>query len=203
MIWCEGAAKWCVGGGLVCLASSCGSSGRPAGGWKAHCALQMVHASGLEEGEGDGDGQAHKDCLHPPPSPIDPHGSTATEESPGCGAGGREGGREVGKSSMYSWVTSSTSEPQGEAKMTFNGNYPVTSAWVMSISVFLNLWASFPPPAADCLMVGFSLLLRGLQLQSEACMVLLLVILRKPARNESLFKGTYAIYTLVTWGSRD
>lgn len=95
MIWREGAAKWCVGGGLVCLASSCGSSGRPAGGWKAHCALQMVHASGLEEGEGDGDGQAHKDCLHPPPSPIDPHGSTATEESPGCGAGGREGGGEV------------------------------------------------------------------------------------------------------------
>lgn len=88
--------------------------------------------SGLEEGEGDGDGQAHKDCLHLPPSPIDPHGSTVTEESPGCGAGGRE----VGKSSMYSWVTSSRSEPQGEAKITFNGNYPVTSAWVICQFLF-------------------------------------------------------------------
>lgn len=50
--------------------------------------------SGLEEGEGDGDGQAHKDCLHLPPSPIDPHGSTVTEETPRLW-GWREGGGEV------------------------------------------------------------------------------------------------------------
>lgn len=36
-------------------------------------------------GEGDGDGQAHTDCPHPPPSPIDTHDSTATEESPVVG----------------------------------------------------------------------------------------------------------------------
>lgn len=38
---------------------------------------------GLEEGDRGGDGQAHKDPSIPPPSSsIDPHDSSATEESP-------------------------------------------------------------------------------------------------------------------------
>lgn len=100
----------------------------------------------MEEGEGDGDGHAHKARLHPPPSPIDPHDSSATEESPVVGL---EGGREVGKSSMHSWVAASRSVPRGEAEFTLNGKqvYPVTSALVcphVVIYVSLNLSASFP-----------------------------------------------------------
>lgn len=49
---------------------------------------------GLEEGEGDRDGQAHKDCRHPP-SPLDPHWSTATEKSLSCGAQVGGGGEVV------------------------------------------------------------------------------------------------------------
>lgn len=59
------------------------------------------------------------------------------------------GGREVGKSSMHSWVTASRSEPRGEAEFTLNGKqvYPMTSALVcphVVIYVSLNLSASFP-----------------------------------------------------------
>lgn len=63
-------------------ALSCGSSGATSRWIKGPLWAADGAWPGLEEGEGDGDGQAHKDCLHPPPSPIDPHDSTATEESP-------------------------------------------------------------------------------------------------------------------------
>ena len=89
--------------------------------------------------------------LHPPPSNYRfLHDSTAIEESPSqlcvcvyvCVGRG-------GESSMYSWVTASRSEPQGEGKFTLNGKqvYPVTSALVcphVVISVPLTSGLIFP-----------------------------------------------------------
>lgn len=79
--------------------------------------------------------------------------------------GWREGGREVGESSVYSWVTASRSEPQGEAEFTVNGKqiHIVTPALVFThvlISVSPNHLTSFHR-AANCVMVCFSLLLTG------------------------------------------
>lgn len=91
LIWHEGAAKRSLGGGLVCLAGLVLRELRATSRWiKGPLWAADGAWPGLEEGEGDGDGQAHKDCLHPPPSPIDPRDSTATEESPVVGL---EGGR--------------------------------------------------------------------------------------------------------------
>lgn len=81
VIWREGAAQWSHGGGLVCLMDLVLRELRATSRWIKD-PLWAADGTGLEEGEGEGDGQAHKDCLHPPPSPIDPHDSTAKEESP-------------------------------------------------------------------------------------------------------------------------
>lgn len=175
----RGAAWWSLGGG-----ASLPGGPYPAGALaekKAHCGLQMVHGLDWRREKGmkmKMDRLAKTASTHPHfPSPIDPHDSTTTEESRGIDAGGRE----VGKSSMYSWVTTSRSEPQGEAKFTLNGKqvYPVTSALVrpnVVISVSLNFSASFfvlltiPWSASHfCLLAAVRA-----QLQSEDCHILCL-----------------------------
>lgn len=121
--------------GLVCLAGpvqwDCWATGRFDTG------LAVGRRWLVEkEGEGDRDGQAHKDCLHPLTSAIDPHDSSATEESPFVGL---QGDIQLGNSI----------KPQGEAEFTLNGKWvhPVTSALFFPhvvISVSLNLSTAFP-----------------------------------------------------------
>lgn len=79
-------------------------------------------------------GQGHKDCLHLPPCHINPHRALLPHKNPPVLDAGSQ-------------VTSSRSEPQGEATITRNGKYIVTSALVRPlwlISAFLNLSASVP-----------------------------------------------------------
>ncbi len=83
--WWRGSSAW--------QALSSGGSGRPAGGKKAHCGLQMVHGLDWKREKGmETDRLTKTASTHPHlSSPIDPHDSTATEESPSCV--GQEGGR--------------------------------------------------------------------------------------------------------------
>lgn len=128
--------EWSLGegGSSAWRAPSCGSSGHPAAWIKGPLWAADGSWPGLEEGEGDGDGQAHKDCLYPPPST---HMIPLLQKNPqlwGC--------REV-----YSWVY--CIKPQGETSFTLNGKqvYLVTSALVFPhvvISVSHNLSTSFP-----------------------------------------------------------
>ncbi len=57
----------------------------------------MVHGLGWRKEKGkEMDRLTRTASTHPHlSSPIDPHDSTAIEESPSCGSGGREGGVEV------------------------------------------------------------------------------------------------------------
>lgn len=93
--------------GLVCLAGPILRELWPTGRFDKRPAVGRRWLM-EKEGEGDGDGQAYKDCLHPLTSTIDPHDSSATEESPVVGL---QGGIQLGYST----------KPQGEAEFTLNG----------------------------------------------------------------------------------